>query len=378
MHARADVCCLMLNVIADIVHSLHNQNDMEVYRAMLASVRKESIIDMTTIKDVSKLSGLSVGTISRYLNGNKIKDENKQKIDSAIETLGFRVNLMARGLKTNQTFTIGVVVPSMTDIFSNQVIEGIDERLEGMGYSLITCSSRNNLAVEREKLQFLKEKRVDGIILMTVSDEGSHVQEIIGDSIPLVLVDRLLSGVTYDAIVSDNAGGAYKAVEALIRKGHQRIGIIAGPQSIYTAKERLDGYRKAHEDYKIPVDESLILYGKYEYGGGQEAIEAFWTMADKPTAIFTSNYETTLSAIKYLLENNIKIGETVSLHGFDNADFFRLMNPAITTIQQPTYSIGAAATELLHRRIGGDDSMFPLIQSLPTESVAGNSIKVLI
>lgn len=330
---------------------------------------------MATIKDVSRLSGLSVGTISRYLNGSEIKEENKEKIDAAIETLGFRVNLMARGLKTNQTYTIGVVVPSMTDIFSNQVIEGIDARLEGMGYSLIVCSSRNNPVVEKEKLQLLKEKRVDGIILMTVAEDGAHVQEIIGESIPLVLVDRLLSGVTYDAVVSDNEGGAYKAVSDLIEKGHEKIGIIAGPQDIYTAKERLRGYRKALGNHGIPVDESLILFGKYEYGGGQEAIESFWTRVEKPTAIFTTNYETTLSAIKFFQENNIKIGTEISLHGFDNSEFFQLLNPAITTIQQPTYKIGAAATELLHRRIAGDKDGFPLIQSLETASILGGSIQ---
>ena len=333
---------------------------------------------MATIKDVSKLSGLSVGTVSRYLNGNNLKKENQLKIEKAIEELGFQVNYMARGLKTNQTFTIGVVVPSIMDVFSNHVIEGIDEALDEMNYSLITCSSRNRVKVEKDKLQILKQKRVDGIILMPVSNESEHIKEIVDSKIPFILIDRLLDGIECDAVVSDNINGAYRAVEHLINKGHRRIGIISGPTNIFTARERFNGYIRALNDYKISIDESLITYGKYERNGGLDAIKKLLTMTDKPTAIFATNYETTLTSVKYMVENGVKIGKDISFYGFDHSDAFQLIIPPISTVVQPTAEIGEQATKLLHKRISGEYDFFPTIKRLKTRSIEGESIKSLV
>lgn len=333
---------------------------------------------MATIKDVSKHSGLSVGTISRYLNGNTIKKDNQLKIEKSIEELNFKVNIMARGLKKNQTYTIGVIVPSITDVFSNQVIEGIDETLDFMNYSLITCSSRNSLEVEKDKLQFLREKRVDGIILMPVSNESEHIKELINSKMPLILIDRLLDGIECDAVVSDNINGAYRAVEYLITEGHRRIGIISGPTNIFTARERFNGYIRALNDYKIPIDESLITYGKYEKSGGLEEIKKLLSMEDKPTAIFATNYETTVTSVKYMLEKGIKIGEDISFFGFDNSEIFQLITPSISTVVQPMAEIGEEAMGLLHKRISGNYDFFPMIKRLKTKVLKGESIKSLV
>lgn len=333
---------------------------------------------MATIKDVSKHSGLSVGTVSRYLNGNTIKKANQLKIEKSIEELNFKVNIMARGLKKNQTYTIGIIVPSITDVFSNQVIEGIDETLDLMNYSLITCSSRNSLKVEKDKLQFLREKRVDGIILMPVSDECEHIKELINCKIPLILIDRLLDGIECDAVVSDNINGAYRAVEYLITEGHRRIGIISGPTNIFTARERFNGYIRALNDYKIPIDESLITYGKYEKSGGLEEIKKLLSMENKPTAIFATNYETTVTSVKYMLEKGIKIGEDISFFGFDNSDIFQLITPSISTVVQPMAEIGEEAMGLLHKRISGNYDFFPMIKRLKTKVIKGESIKSLV
>lgn len=333
---------------------------------------------MATIKDVSKHSGLSVGTISRYLNGNTIKKDNQLKIEKSIEELNFKVNIMARGLKKNQTYTIGVIVPSITDVFSNQVIEGIDETLDFMNYSLITCSSRNSLEVEKDKLQFLREKRVDGIILMPVSNESEHIKELINSKMPLILIDRLLDGIECDAVVSDNINGAYRAVEYLITEGHRRIGIISGPTNIFTARERFNGYIRALNDYKIPIDESLITYGKYEKSGGLEEIKKLLSMENKPTAIFATNYETTVTSVKYMLEKGIKIGEDISFFGFDNSEIFQLITPSISTVVQPMAEIGEEAMGLLHKRISGNYDFFPMIKRLKTKVLKGESIKSLV
>jgi len=332
---------------------------------------------MPTIKDVSRVSGISVGTISRFLNGQKIKEANQKKIEEAINTLGYKVNQMARGLKTNKTYTIGMLVPSMTDIFSNQVIEGMEEILDSENYSLIVCSSRNSLKVEKEKLIFLKEKRVDGIIMMPVSDESEHVQELLDEGIPLVLIDRLLEGVQSDAVVCDNVNGSYKAIEELIHYGHRRIGIIAGPTNVYTARERLNGYVRALSDYQIPIEDSLIIYAEYKKGGGYTGFHKLFHMDNRPSVIFASNYETTMSGIKYFMESGIKIGEDISLFGYDNTDVFQMLTPSIATVVQPMREIGESAAHLILKRISGDYSLFPEVYRLKTKLLLGSSIKKL-
>ena len=333
---------------------------------------------MSTIKDVSRISGISIGTVSRYLNGHKVKQENQLKIEKAIEELGYKVNMMARGLKTNKTLTIGVLVPSVTDIFSNQVVEGMEEILDSENYGLIVCSSRNSLATEKEKILFLKEKRVDGIIMMPVSDESEHVQELLKEEIPVILIDRLLDGVECDAVVCDNVNGSYKAIEQLIRFGHRRIGVIAGPTNVFTARERLNGYVRALSDYQIPIDASLIVHAEYAKGGGYEGYHQLFNMSDMPTAIFATNYETTMTGVKYMTEKGIKIGDDISLFGYDNTDVFQMLTPSIATVVQPMNEIGEHAAKLLLKRIGNDYNFYPIVHRLKTKILSGTSVKKLI
>ncbi|PLS18758.1 LacI family transcriptional regulator [Bacillus sp. M6-12] len=333
---------------------------------------------MATIKDVSRMTGISTGTVSRYLNGYKVKKANEVKIKEAIQELDYKVNQMARGLKTNKSYTIGVLIPSITDIFTNQVIEGMEETLDKENYSLIVCNSRQCLKTEEEKIRFLKEKRVDGIIMMPVSNQGQHVQEIIDDGTPVILIDRLLEGVEADAVVCDNVNGSYKAVEEMIRLGHRKIGIIAGPADIYTARERLNGYVRALSDYMIPIDDSLILHGDYKKGGGYEAYQKFMQKENRPTVIFATNYETTMTGVKYFMENDIKIGEDISLFGYDNTDVFQMLTPRIATVIQPMNDIGETAARILLKRIENDYTLFPNVSRLKTKILEGTSVKKLI
>ncbi|MBS4537858.1 LacI family DNA-binding transcriptional regulator [Clostridium sp. D2Q-11] len=330
---------------------------------------------MSTIKDVAQVSGISVGTISRYLNGYNVKPENQEKIEKAIEELNYRVNPIARGLKTNKSFTIGIIVPSITDVFANQVIEGVEDILERENYSIIICSSRNRLKTEKEKLSFLKEKRVDGIVMMPVSDESKHVNEFIEEDIPLILIDRLLEEVKCDGVVCDNVNGSYHAMEELIRYGHRRIGIIAGPENVYTARERLNGYKRSLNDYQISIDEELIQYAKYEKNGGLEGYENLMNLSNPPTAIFATNYETTMTGIKYFMERGIKIGEDISFFGYDNTDIFQMLTPSISTVVQPMNEIGEEAAKLLLSRIEGNFTIHPIIQRLKTRLLLGSSVK---
>ena len=188
----------------------------------------------STIKEVAKMAGVSIGTVSRYINGFSVKEKNKKHIEEAIKKLNFETNYLAQGLRSKKTNSIGVLVPDIGDIFVTQVIEGIETVLNEQNFSTIICSSQNQWNIESEKLDFLRKKKVDGIILMPTSSIYKHIKEFEKNNIPLVLIDRIFDRVSLNAVVCDNITGSYEGVSEIIKRGHTKIGIITGPKTVYT------------------------------------------------------------------------------------------------------------------------------------------------
>lgn len=332
---------------------------------------------MPTIRDVAKVANVSIGTVSRYLNGYNIKEENRIKIESAIQQLNFRSNPIARGLRTNKSHSVGVLIPRITDIFCTQVIEGIEEVLNPFNYSIFVCSSNDDLEQQTEKLRFLINKMVDGIILMPVTSAALPLDDIVKSEIPIVLVDRLVKGQELDAVVCDNVNGAYSAVEMIINRGHRKIGIIAGPEEIFTAYERLEGYKRALADYNIKLDERYIAFAEYKKDGGIDAFQYLISLDDPPTAIFTTNYPTTVNSMKVMMEKGLRMGQDISLFGYDQTELFQMFHPPVSVVVQPTYEIGKNAAQILYRRMNGDRTDFPRVLRLKTHIIETDSVKRL-
>jgi LacI family transcriptional regulator len=332
---------------------------------------------MSTIKDVALKSGTSVGTVSRYLNGYIIKEKNRVKIEEAIKELDFSINPIARGLKTNKTNTIGVLVPGLSNIFITQVINGMEKTFEENGYNIVVCNSYEDVDKEQKKLRLFKNNFVDGIILMPVSDNGEQIMEAIGKDTPIVLIDRLVKDIKLDGVISDNVNGTYNAIENIIMLGHRRIGIIAGENNMYTSRERLEGYKRALRDYNIEINEELIVYTNFDKIGGETAIYKLMSLQDQPTAILASNYYTTLGALKALVKRGSKIGKDISFFGYDQVEISEALDPPLSVVVQPMDEIGNKAATLLLKRIKGDSSGFPMILRLKNEISITNSIKNL-
>ena len=330
-----------------------------------------------TIKDVAKYAGLSIATVSKYLNGGNVLEENRKKIEEAIRVLNFRVNELARGLKTNCTMTVGVLIPSLENIFFTSIISKIENILLQHGYSTIVCNYRESSKLEKIKLEFLVNKMVDGIIMVPHGEEVSHIQELRNKNIPVLLIDRMLKDVECDVVMSDNLNAAYNAVEQLIVRGHRRIGIIGGPEKVYTTQERIKGYIRVHEDYALDIDEDLIKYGGYDIESGYRILEEFMEMANPPTGIFVTNYEMTLGAIMAINKNNIKMPDQISLIGFDNIQLAKVVKPSLSIVVQPMDEIGETAAAILLSRLNGDYGTFPSINRLKTELLIRDSVKAL-
>ena len=226
-----------------------------------------------TMKDIARRTGLGLATISSYFNGGNVREKNRIKIEEAIEELHYEVNEVARGLKTNATKTIGVVIPELNNTFCAEIITGMEDILRSNGYATIVCDCRTDRELEREAVDFLVRRRVDGIINMPVDEEGNHLKKFQKTGKPIVLIDRKIQGISCDSVLVDNKRAAEDAVQCFIQKGHRNIGIIGGPEGIFTAQERLAGYCKALNEVGIPVRESLIFHGDYTIQGGVRGLE---------------------------------------------------------------------------------------------------------
>lgn len=322
---------------------------------------------MSTIKDVAKYTGLSIATISKYINGGNVLEDNREKIKEAISVLDFKRNDMARGLKTNKTMTIGVLIPSLENIFFTSIVSIVEDILQDNGYSMIVCDFKENSELEQKKLEFLVNKHVDGIIMVSYSSDHSYLKELMLKDIPVILLDRLIHDVECDVVLADNLNASYLAVEELIIRKHKRIGIVCGPENAYTADERRKGYLRVHQDYNLETDPELMRVGDYTVESGYKSLEALWSLKDRPTAVLVTNYEMTIGAIMAINDLDINIPKDLSIIGFDNIQMAKVVKPPLSIVEQPMKEIGETAAFLLLKRLKNDYSDFPSVFRLKTK-----------
>jgi len=329
-----------------------------------------------TIKDIAEQTGLGLATISSYLNGGNVREKNRIKIEAAIADLDFEVNETARGLKTNRTKNIGIVIPELNNIFCAEIITEVGDILRNHGYATMICDCRTDQKREQEAVEFLLRRRVDGLIVMPAGSEGKHLKKVVDDGKALVIIDRDVKGVDSDCVFVDNQGAAFDAVTYLLAKGHKKIGMIAGPVDIYTAKERYQGYRKALAGAgQSVIDEKLVVHGDYTISGGASAMKQLYRQNPEMTAVFVANYEMTVGAMIEINEQEIKIPQQLSFIGFDNQEFAKASNPKLSIVTQPTAEIARQVALLLLNRLGGEIEQEAKIVTLATSFIEGRSVK---
>ncbi len=273
--------------------------------------------------------------------------------------------------------TIGLLIPSLENIFFTSIVSNIESVLIKSGYSTIICDYKEDKDLEKQKLDFLLKKMVDGIITMPMGNDSDAINSVIKRNIPVVLIDRALKNIDCDTVLVDNLNAAYNAVEQLIILGHKRIGIICGPDDIYTAQERLKGYERVHEDYNMSIDLSLVKKGDYQVESGYRLLGKLMKMEEPPTAVLVTNYEMTLGALMAVNEGNIRIPDDLSFIGFDNLQLSKVVKPPLSIVIQPVQQIGEVAANTILKRLKGDTSNFPSMIRLKTELMMKESVKKL-
>ena len=333
-----------------------------------------------TIRDITKMTGLSLATVSKYLNGGNVLPKNRLAIEHAIEVLHYEVNEVARGLATNRTKTVGVLIQKLDNVFASTIIAKIEDMLRARDYGTIVCDCRGDEKLEEEAIRFLLGKRVDGIITIPTSRSSAYLQNAIQRGTPLVLIDRAFDDGSFDSVYVDNAEASREAVRLLIEKGHKKIAIICGDEGYYTARGRLEGYFQAMARADLPVYAKYIKKGDLEVSHGYNAIRELMEMEDRPTAVFLSNYEITMGAVIAMNETGIRFPEDVSVIGFDNLLLSQVIRPRLYMVVQPMEEIAQAAAKLMLERLAGKDpdrEKEPKQILLHTSILEGESVRAL-
>ncbi|MBS1495290.1 MAG: LacI family DNA-binding transcriptional regulator [Bacteroidetes bacterium] len=321
--------------------------------------------EAVTIKDIAKALGVSTSTVSRALRDSyEISPETKQLVLECAEKLNYSPNPIALSLKERRTRSIGVVVCEIANNFFSQVINGIESIAYDRGYNIIITQSNESYERELMDLQYLSSRSVDGIIisLSTETNDTSHLKALKEKGLPIVLFDRVTSGLDTHSVVVDNFKGAYEATEHLIKQGYTKIAALSNSEFLSITAERLAGYKEALQAYGIKYNSAYVkhcFYGGLVFQEIEDAVNKLFTLKQKPDAIITMSDKLTTGCFKTIMRRGLNIPGDVALIGFSNSDIAELLNPSLSVIRQPAKEMGKAATELILQMI---ESKRPITQ----------------
>jgi LacI family transcriptional regulator len=327
-----------------------------------------------TIKEVGKKAGVSSATVSRVVGHyGYVSEKTRRKILAAIRELGYKPNAIARSMVTKSTQTIGLIITDIINPFFAQLARGVEEITWQNGYSLILANTDEDLEREQALVSTLQEKRVDGLIVVPASSNPApHLEELLLEGIPLVLMDRSVKDCAVDVVMVDNENGAYQAVTHLISQGYQRIAMIVDNLDITTNAERMAGYHHALKDGGIEADENLVRSCQYTQQSAHTIVTEMLKRPNPPTALFTANNFMTIGAIYAIQEAGLSIPTDIGLVGFDDVNWIGLTNPRLTVVAQPVHDMGKVAAQRLLARMQGDTSS-PQEIRLKTRFVIGQT-----
>jgi LacI family transcriptional regulator len=307
------------------------------------------------------MANVSHTTVSRALNDkSRIRNETKEKILSIARELNYQPNYIARSLVMKRTKTLGLVITTIANPFYTELAQGIEATARSLGYNIILCSTNYDLAIEKQHIDILRSKGVDGIIFTSSHIGDPNIIRLAEEKFPMVLVNRR----TYEPIVKqkvnyvgvDNILGGFLAVEHLIRLGHRQIGVIGGSSESSVGLERLEGGKKALEAYDLEKRSDYFLEGDFLKESGYQGGKRFLRMAKSPTAIFATSDYMALGAFQAIAEEGLRIPEDMALVGFNDIEFTAMKGIELTTIGQKKFEMGALAVKTLVEKIEGSES----------------------
>jgi LacI family transcriptional regulator, galactose operon repressor len=335
---------------------------------------------MSTITDVARLAGVSMGTVSRVINGaENVRPDTRAKVEQAIARLGYRPNFQARSLRSKRTSTIALAIPELTNYFWTSVARGVQDASQAQGYNVFLCNTAGRQADHLETLESIMG-RVDGMILtrrsesilITQNQTDSSAQSANSRRIPLVFIGQSQAAKwNVDSVYSDSISGSFALTEHLIRSGHRKLAIITGRQSSSSARDRVAGYCVALAEAGFPIDPQIIFWGEYDHKSAQRQMANL--LEHNPTAIIAANNEIAIGVMYALEQRHLRVPEDIAVVCMD--DFYPDSRFAsiMTVAAQLPYDLGINATQLLLNRLNSDDYLRPRTVVLPTRLIIRHS-----
>ncbi|MFN8269612.1 MAG: LacI family DNA-binding transcriptional regulator [Chitinophagaceae bacterium] len=308
------------------------------------------LTNRVTIHDIARELNLTAATVSRALNNNpRISTETTQLVQDKADQLRYRRDKLASSLRSGQSHTIGVIIPSAQINFFGSVVHGIETTASENGYSIILYQSEEKTAIEKKAIDTFLSARVDGILASIAKEtvNFSHYAELKKRNVPLVFFDRINDDIETPSVMIDDYKGAFIATEHLIKKGYKNIGHVSGPLHIKTFSARLNGYKEALRANGIDFDEAFVYQGDVSIESGKKAADYYLSLESPPDAAFAVEDFTALGLIKGLKEHKIKIPDEFGVVGFANESFDEHITPSLSSIDQQTVEMGKEAFNLL-------------------------------
>jgi LacI family transcriptional regulator len=330
-----------------------------------------------TIREVARLAEVHPGTVSRALNPETrtlVNDETAARVLAAAGELGYRPNPIARGLKTNRSYTVGVLIPDLTNPLFPPIVRGIDDRLAADGYTPLLVSTDGDPERERVSVEAMLARQVDGFIAATARFDVEPVAEALAHGRPVVLVNRSLEDGSLPSVTVDDRMGSRLAVDHVVALGHERIAYVAGPQNVSTGHRRYRGFLGTMQDHRLPAPSERIAFaGAFAEDAGADACAQVLAADPTVTAVITANDLLAMGCYDALAAHGLTCPESISIVGFNDMLFIDKLQPPLTSVRVPQRQIGFTAADLLLAQLGDEPPAPSEVMLEPTLVVRGST-----
>lgn len=328
------------------------------------------------MKQIAERAQVSIGTVSHVINGTaSVRDKLRRRVLDAIASLGYQPSQLARGLRRNSTNMLGMVIPDITNPFFPRVVRGVEDVAFEASYRVVLCNTDNDSVKEKAYVDELRSYRPAGLLVIPAAQRSLsfNSEYPMAAGLPAVYLDRRPAGWRGDAVVAANEEGAFQATSYLVKAGHTRLAMLTGPSHLTNASERLAGFRRAISQHKIRIGQEYVQETRFDRETGYRASMRLLRMLPRPTAIFASNDMVALGTLLAIREMGLKCPRDISVMGFDDLEFGMFTDPALSSVHQSGYQLGATAARLLLERILGTRLSSRQVV-LPTELRIRNSV----
>ena len=308
--------------------------------------------EVPTIYDVAKRAGVSTYTVSSVINRSAyVSPELTERVNRAVAELEYTPNLLARGLQTRKTKTIAMLIPDIGSPFYAKVVRGVEDRLRGAGYSLMLGNTYNDSQEQDRYLSVFRSQQADGFVVFISAGDETEAARMVKAKRPMVFAGRTPRTFDADTVTADNVKGTRLMIEHLIAEGHKNIAIVVGQRGMSASSDRVEGWRRTMRKHKLAAPPTYVGEGDWTADTGYTVAKRLLELTPRPTAIFAGNFLMMTGVLRAIRDRGLRCPADVQVASSDDSEWLDVFDPPISTVIQPTYSMGERAADLLLKRI---------------------------